>query len=214
VTLLGVWFIFLTKEQVFLDSKIRFWRDSAQKFLVGDLKEGKQGYLLYPSDPLQRYLANLDADGERTQVQQLQYVNGQLKNEIVKLEKDLGQDAEIKQPQSALAGATLVLAALEGRVGEGARPSLRRLQSTYTLGKQGGPDHVRIVMDVVFFADDTVLATQSYEDFIKAVEAQPWAMGRVDRRPTTSNEDGKGIMVQGLGIEVDVSKANLEKIGS
>jgi hypothetical protein len=214
VTLLGVWFIFLTKESQFVENDLAYWRNSAQKFLVGDLKAGKQGYLLYPSDPLQKYLANLDADTERTKFEQLQYVNFQLKNEIKKLEKDLGQDADLTQPQSALVGSALVLATLEKEVGDGGRPSLRKLQSTYTIGKQGNSDYVRVVMDVVFFADDTIEATQDYEDFIKATEAQPWCVGSIDRRPTTSNEDGKGILVAGLAVEVDVSKANLEKLGS
>ncbi|MBL8861946.1 MAG: pilus assembly protein PilM [Planctomycetes bacterium] len=211
VTLIGVWFIFLVKESQFAESKLGFWRDSSQRFLVGDLKAGRQGYLVYPSDPVQRYLANLDADKERTKFEQLQYVNGQLKNEIRKLEKDLGQDAEITQPQSALVGASLLLGVLESEVQNGGRPSLRKLQSTYTIGKQGKPDYVRVVLDVVFFASDTVQATQNYEDFLKAVEAQPWCRGQIDRRPSTSNEDGKGIFVVGLAIEVDVSKADIGK---
>jgi len=212
VTFLGVWFIFLTKETQFVDSNLAFWRNSAQKFLLGDLKKGQQGYLLYPSDPMQKYLSNLDADTERTKFEQLQYANGQLKNEIKKLEKDLGQDAEITQPQSALVASTLVLGTLEEEIKAGGRPSLRKIQSTYSIGKQGKADFVRVVLDVTFFGGDTVVATQNYEDFIKATEAQPWCIGQVDRRPSTSNEDGKGIFVPGLAIEVDVSKANLEKL--
>jgi len=212
VTFLGVWFIFLTKETQFVDSKLAFWRNSAQKFLLGDLKKGQQGYLLYPSDPMQKYLSNFDADTERTKFEQLQYANGQLKNEIKKLEKDLGQDAEITQPQSALVASALVLGTLEDEIQGGGRPSLRKIQSTYSIGKQGKADFVRVVLDVTFFGGDTVVATQNYEDFIKATEAQSWCIGQVDRRPSTSNEDGKGIFVPGLAIEVDVSKANLEKL--
>lgn len=212
VTFLGVWFIFLTKETQFVDSQLAFWRNSAQRFLIGDLKQGKQGYLLYPSDPMNKYLANMDADTDRDKFTQLQYVNGQLKNEIKKLEKDLGQDAEITQPQSALVACSLVLGTLEDEVQGGGRPSLRKVQSTYTIGKQGKGDYVRVVLDVTFFAEDTVQATQNYEDFIKATESQPWCLGQIDRRPSVSLEDGKGIFVVGLAIEVDVTKANLEKI--
>jgi len=212
VTLLGVWFIFLTKETQFVDSQLAFWRNSAQRFLIGDLKQGKQGYLLYPSDPMGKYLANMDADTDRDKFTQLQYVNGQLKNEIKKLEKDLGQDAEITQPQSALVACSLVLGTLEDEVQGGGRPSLRKVQSTYTIGKQGKGDYVRVVLDVTFFAEDTVQATQNYEDFIKATEGQPWCVGQIDRRPSVSLEDGKGIFVVGLAIEVDVTKASLEKI--
>ncbi len=214
VTLLGVWFIFLTKETQFVDSQLAYWRNSAQKFLIGDLKAGKQGYLLYPSDPLSKYLDNLDADQDRNKFEQLQYVNGQLKNEIKKLEKDLGQDAEITQPQSALVGSSLVLATLEKSVGEGARPSLRKLQSTYTLGKQGKSDYVSVKIDVTFFASDAVQATQNYEDFIKAIEAQPWCIGQIVRRASETLENGEGIFIAGLVIDVDITKADLEKVGS
>jgi len=214
VTLLGVWFIFLTKETQFVDSQLAYWRNSAQKFLIGDLKAGKQGYLLYPSAPVSKYLDNLDADTDRNKFEQLQYVNGQLKNEIRKLEKDLGQDAEITQPQSALVGSSLVLGVLEKSTGDGARPSLRKLQSTYTIGKQGKSDYVRVVMDLTFFAGDAIQATQHYEDFIKAVEAQPWCIGKIDRRPSSTLENGEGIFVVGLGVDVDVTKADLEKVGS
>ncbi len=212
ITFLGVWFIFLTKETEFVERKVAYWRDSAQKFLIGDLKKGHQGYLLYPSDSMAKYLTDLNADTERTDFEQLKYVNFQLNTEIKKLEKDLGQDASVEQPQSSLVACSLVLGTLEEEVKQGGRPSLRKVQSTYTVGKQGNGDYVRVVLDVTFFASDTVEATQNYEDFIKATEAQPWCRGKIDRRPSVSLEDGKGIWVVGLAIEVDVSKANLEKI--
>jgi Tfp pilus assembly PilM family ATPase len=212
ITIIGVWFIFLTKETEFVDRRLAFWRNSCQKFLIGDLKQGKQAYLLYPSDTIQKYLSNMDADTDRDNFEQLQYVNGQLKQEIKKFEKDLGQDASIEQPQSALVACSLVLGSLESEIQGGGRPSLRKVQSTYTIGKQGKGDYVRVVLDITFFANDTVEATQNYEDFIKATEAQPWCRGPIDRRPSVSLEDGKGIWVVGLAIEVDVSKANLEKV--
>jgi Tfp pilus assembly PilM family ATPase len=198
VTFLGVWFIFLQKEREFVDSKLAYWRNSAKNYLVGDLRAGKQGYLLYPSDPLNKYLNDLDADTGRNKFEQLQYVNGQLKNEIT-------------QPQSALVGSTLVLGVLEKQMSDQNRPSIRKLQSTYTLGKQGKGDYVRVQMDVTFFADDPVQATQNYEDFIKALQAQPWCTN-FERRPSSTLENSKGIFVAGIGIDVDVSKANLEKV--
>jgi hypothetical protein len=208
---MGVWFIFLQKETEFVDSKLAYWRNSARNYLVGDLRAGKQGDLLYPSDTLSKYLADMDADTERNKFEQLQYVTGQIKSEIKKLEKDLGQDAEITQPQSALAGASLVLGVLEKQANEQNRPSLRKLQSTYTIGKQGKNDYVRVQMDISFFADDPVAATQNYEDFIKALQAQPWYQN-FDRRPSTTLENSKGIFVAGMGVEVDVSKADLTKV--
>ncbi len=211
VTLLGVWCIFLQKETEYVDGKLAYWRNSAVNFLVGDLREGKQGYLLYPSDPVARYLKDIDADKERNKFEQLQFVNGQLKQEVKKLEKDLGQDAEISPPQSALVGSSLVLAVLEKQVTDENRPSLRMIQATYTPGRQGKSDYVRVQLNITFFAADPVVATQNYEDFIKALQANEWCLN-VERRPTSTLENSKGIFVAGMGIDVDVSKADLGKV--
>src|SRR5258708_37785048 len=48
VTLLGVWNIFLYKDLDNSNEALKFWRDSANNWLIGKPKEGTKGYLEYP----------------------------------------------------------------------------------------------------------------------------------------------------------------------
>jgi Tfp pilus assembly PilM family ATPase len=206
VTLLGVWNIFLFKDATFLDAKLGVWRDWTRVFLIGDIKKGQGGVLKSPSDDVRRYLTNLDSDVERTKFEQLDHVKALLQGEVKKLEKDLGQDAEISQPQSALTGLTLVLDVLDKQGSEVARPSLRKVTSAYQRGKSNRPDSVKITFDVTFFADSPALATNYYEAFKRDLQSQPWYVEFEDR-PNTALDDGKGIFLAGISVTVDVSKA-------
>lgn len=206
VTLLGVWNIFLYKDATFLDAKLGVWRDWTRSFLIGNINQGQAGALKSPSDDVRRYLTNLDADTERTKFEQLEQVKALLSGEVKRLEKDLGQDAEVSQPQSALTALTLVLDVLEKHGSEIARPSLRKVTSIYQRGKSNRPDSVKITFDVTFFADSPALATNYYESFKRELAAQPWYVDFEDR-PNSALDDGKGIFLAGISVTVDVSKA-------
>lgn len=206
VTLLAVWNIFLYKEEQSTDRKVAVWRDNAQRYLLGDPKKGIRGYLEFPSENVARYAGNLDADTERNKIEQLEHVRGLLQGEVKKLEKDLGQDAEVSQPQSALRALALVLDVLERSTAEGARPSLRKVRATYVPGRTGKPDSVRVAFDVSFLSDDPIGATRDYESFKSRLAEQPWHV-EFESRPSTTLEDSKGIFLQGIAVIVDVSKA-------
>jgi len=206
VTLLGVWNIFLYKDGTFLDAKLGVWRDWTRTFLIGNINQGQAGVLKSPSDDVRRYLTNLDADTERTKFEQLDHVKAMLAGEVKKLEKELGQDAEVTQPQSALTALTLVLDVLEKQGSESTRPSLRKISSVYQRGKSNRPDSVKISFDVTFFADSPALATNYYESFKRDLAAQPWYVD-FEERTNTALDDGKGIFLAGISVTVDVSKA-------
>jgi Tfp pilus assembly PilM family ATPase len=207
VTLLGVWNIFLFKDATFLDAKLGVWRDWTRVFLIGDIKKGQAGVLKSPSEDIRRYLTNLDADTARTKYEQLDHVKALLQGEVKKLEKELGQDADISsQPQSALTALSLVLDVLEKKGSQVARPSLRKVSSMYQRGKANKPDSVKITMDVTFFADNPALATNYYEEFKRELQAQPWYVD-FEERQNQALDDGKGISLLGIGVTVDVSKA-------
>ena len=206
VTLLGVWNIFLYKDATFLDAKLGVWRDWTRTYLIGNINQGQAGVLKSPSDDIRRYLTNLDADKERTKYEQLDQVKALLGGEVKKLEKDLGQDAEVSQPQSALTGLTLVLDVLEKHGSETARPSLRKVTSVYQRGKSNRPDTVKVTFDITFFADNPALATNFYEGFKRELEKQPWYV-EFEERMNTALDDGKGIFLSGISVTVDVSKA-------
>jgi Tfp pilus assembly PilM family ATPase len=211
VTLLGVWNIFLFKESSWVDANIGVWRDNARVALIGDLKNGRPGIVQYPEDEFTKYINNLNADLDRNKYEQLQRLKAMLTTEIKKLEKDLGQDAEITQPQSALTGMVLVLDALDKEGTENGRPSLRSITADYEYGKATKPDTVRVSIGTTIFAQDSAAATQYFETFVKDLQAQAWCVN-VDSKSTETIEGGKGIWVPNTVITVNVAKAPPAKV--
>ncbi|MAF64951.1 MAG: hypothetical protein CMJ84_04735 [Planctomycetes bacterium] len=220
VTLLGVFNIFISKEEQYVDQALYSWRESSNNFMIG---KGGRGNLEYPSDELRRYVKQTcgdlragvhNDDPDRNRFEQLTYIRSLLNKEIRTLEKKLGQGSEVTQPQSAFRGMTLVLDVLHAAEQEGARfgrPSLRKMRSTYTPGRSGKPDTVRISMDAAFFAEDSTQATVQFETMVEELRAQGWCES-VKSRGTDTLEDGEvGIWVEGLDIVVDLVKAGPER---
>jgi len=209
VTLLGVWNIFLYRDIDSSNEALKYWRDSATNWLTGKPEAGQKGYLENPPEKVSKYIKNIDQDTERDRFGQMQEVKRLLNIEINGLEKELGQDADISYPQSALVASTLVLDVLEKGGDAMGRPSLRRLRSTYHSGKTGArPDSVDVTMDVTFFAENQSDAVANYEAFRSALKPKPWCIV-VEDRPTKALETGKGISVASLTVQVDVSKAQI-----
>ena len=209
VTLLGVWNIFLYKDLDNSNEGLKYWEVSAVNWLRGKPEAGQKGYLEYPPEKLDKYVKNIEADTERNRFEQLQEIRRLLNIEVKNLEKELGQDAEISYPQSALAGATLVLDKLEQGGEQMGRPSLRRVRSTYHSGQRGGKaDSVEVTLDVSFFAENQSDAIANYEAFRTALKQNAWCVDLEDR-PTKALENGKGISVASLSIQVDVSKSTI-----
>jgi len=212
VTLLGVWNIFVFKEKTFVDTNLGTWRDQTRTYLVGDLKKGRPGALKNPSEDVKRFLSSLDNPSTLTKYEQMERLRGLLQGEVKKLEKDLGQDTEIAQPQSALTGLTLVLDVLEKLGTSTARPSLRKVTSVYQRARAGAAkgDTVKVNFDVTIFAESAALATNYYEAFKRELATKPWFVGNEEHQ-NTPLEDGKGIYLAGIGVTVDVSKAPIEQ---
>ncbi len=207
ITFLGVWFIFLTKEKMLLDQKqLVFWRDSARMYLIGEPQKGKPGYLQYPSDKVQEYVKNWDKDVGRNKFEQLLHVTRLVQDDVKKLEKDLGQDAEINQPQSAFVGMNLVLDVLSKQWKDTVRPSMRSVQATYQAGKTQKPDHVKVDLNMSFLAESSLAATEAFQEFEREVREQPWFM-EFKSNSSDPVEGGKGIFLSNVTIDVDVSKA-------
>jgi Tfp pilus assembly PilM family ATPase len=212
VTLLGVWNIFLFKESTWLDANIGLWRDSARLALVGDLKNGRPGAVAFPEEEFTKYANNLNADGDRNKYEQMARMRSLLTTEIKKLEKDLGQDAEITQPQSALTAMVLLLDVLDKQGTELGRPSLRKIEADYVAGKTSGkPDNVRVSFDATYFANDSTAATQYFEHFVKDLQSQPWCMS-VEYKSIDSIDTAKGVSVPNVVVTIDVSKAPPPKV--
>lgn len=141
-------------------------------------------------------------------VQQLQYIEGQLKRGINNVQKELGQVSDVPQPPSALRGLSLVLGTLVEKVGtEEWRPSFRRLRST-SVDRKGRDSYVDVILDLSIFGNSDTDARSDYEDWLTKLESQPWCSA-VERRATTPLQNGKGISTTGLKITVDSKKAEM-----
>jgi Tfp pilus assembly PilM family ATPase len=213
VTLLGVWNIFLFKDYENLNTKLGTWRDWTMSFLIGTTKGGKAqpGYLEQPPERVAKYIKAIEEDTERSRFEQMQEVKRLLNIEIKNLEKQLGQDAEINYPQSALSGLALVLDVLERGGTAMGRPSLRVVAADFIPAKNKEVDHVLVKMDIVFFADSQTIATENYDNFRMALKQKPWCID-VSEQQTSALDGGKGISIQNQQIKVDVSKGSVGRL--
>jgi hypothetical protein len=206
VTFLGVWFIFLTRERDSVNENLGTWRDSARSHLLGEPAKGRAGVLQYPSDEAKKYLTNIEQDETLNRFDQIRRATTIIQNDVKKLEKDLGQDAEIKQPQSAFVGMTLVLDVLSKQQTDKVRPSQRSVQGTYQVARSNKPEHVKVDLNMSFLAEGTLVATEGFEAFQHDLRAQPWFLA-FDSKVNDPVEGGHGINFGQVSIEVDVSKA-------
>ncbi len=219
-TLLFVQFIVLDKQ---ID-----WRDEGDiaKQQYGDMQlwlMASNGYMLPDADRDPPYagrltkvpdtVLNFAKAAERgdfedlTKYQEIARIKKLLGDEIVKMEKSLGQATDVQQPQSALEATTLVVKVLEG-LDKTARIGVRGLDADYTFSRGNREDYVLVKMDMDFFAEDSRDATRQYNAMENAFNAMPWCE-EFKKSPSKVHDDGKGISVDALSIQVNVAKAHV-----
>lgn len=221
VTLLGVWNIFLRHERYAVEDDLVFMLKSTVNYMIGDPKKGQQGSLLYPPEVISRYVENTASeepgaeppvfrkDPGRNRYEQLVHIRSLLRAEQKKLSKELGQDTEITQPQSAFKAMTLVLDTLhDGGAGTFGRSSLRKLDAVYQ-SRAGKQDKVVVNLSVVFYSegDSTTEATRNYEAFYARLREQPWFVEDKPGASETVKGVETGIYLPNLSVTVDVTKA-------
>lgn len=208
VTMLGVICILQRRELLFQDlNGIRFWLKSSNNFMIGDPAAGKRGNLLPVPDDIKNFAAQF-ADGVEEEpdvepLSALRRTDALLDAKIRELQRELGEDASIEQPQSAFVATHLVLAVLDQHKDEW-RPSIHKIQATTQPERSNTPEHVKVTLDIVFLAEDSVQASQHYENFRDAVSSQYWFRD-MPLRSSEPLEEDKGIFVPGLPISVDVA---------
>lgn len=222
VTLLAVFNIFELKQVWLRTDDVNLWRVSTNNFMLGDMraKPPSKGNLDPVPDEIGRYLERMRAENEtdaagnnpeqdedRTRLEQIQYVRNVLRNEVLKLDRELGNTGEITQPQSALEAGTLVLATLTELDEAEGRPALRRIDSQYQFARSGGTDTVQVVLDLTFYADDAVAATRNSERYTQLLRDKPWVV-RVETRGSKEFAEGDvtGITLDGFTVVCDLSK--------
>lgn len=216
VTLAGVWNIFLSKEVQLLRESLANWWRSSNNFMLTNLQAGSRGNLEFPSETLGRYVRNVEAGtgesgagsfgNELSRFDSLNRVRALIDADIREMRKQLGRDTEIKHPQSALKGMALVLEVFSELGDEIGRFSIRQIDARQQRPSQRTPEHVRVTMDVAFFANSPAQATENYERLVAAFNSKPWRMNFTPKE-NTPLEDSKGIYLQGIVFEVDLAKA-------
>jgi Tfp pilus assembly PilM family ATPase len=188
---------------------MQIWLEASNQRIFPDPTDTRPVRLPNAPPALLAYARKAEAgeDLERTKYEELLEIRRQLKLEIDRLSKELGQVSEIEQPQSALSAATLVMNVI-GSMGEGLRMGIRRFEANYQHSVANKDDFVTVVLDADFFGENSLEATRSYNQLESQFESQPWCV-EFDGKSTKSLEGDKGIQVDGLTIRVDVDRSPL-----
>lgn len=208
VALLAVQLIVTSRLIQFHETDLESRRNTSNNYMLSNPASGAAGNLRRAPDAIKDYVARIRAgkETEREPYGQLVHIRDLLKKEIDRLRKELGQDSQITQPQSALEGLSLVLGVLN-RMGEESvgRVALRDLQADYIAGRGGKADTVSVRLAMSFFAEDDLSATRHYNDFVNELSSQPWCV-EVPARETKPLPGGNGIDVPSLTATLDLSK--------
>ncbi|MEM1448248.1 MAG: pilus assembly protein PilM [Planctomycetota bacterium] len=179
-------------------------------FIVGDGKRGGNPIL----NPVPKDLADRAEIYRETKVtplgvnmplEEIRSLKASLQQRLVAIQTEVGDIQEIPLPPSAFAAMTCVLNVM--RSDPTWRPSLRALKADYEQAnsRENLPEHIKVRLDVTFFATDTAEASSHIDAFDRALRDQPWCLD-VASSTTEPISGGGGLYVQGKNIRVDPSK--------
>lgn len=190
-----------------LKGDMQIWLEASNQYMFPNPSDPRRVRLPDPPQALADYAAKAQAgqDLERTKYEEMMEIRRQLKLEINRLSKELGQVSEIKQPQSALTGATLAMDVF-AELGEDARVGIRRFEAAYQHSSAGKGDSVIVTVDADFFAANSLEATRLYNQLEGSFKSKPWCMD-FEGKSNKALDGDKGIQVDGLSIQIDVDKA-------
>ena len=192
------------------DTNMLLWLTSNKNFLVNDPKAGKRGNLEKPWPEIQKLVedsAKRENPTQWTRLEQLQQIERQLTLRQTKLNQELGNTGEVKQPQSVLEALTLFTCLVDDMKEQVGRVAIRSVNGTYEPARAGGgEDKVRLLLNLSFHSDEgAIAATRSFEALKTALESQPWVVEVVGRN-SKEFPDGKGIYSDGYVVLCDMSK--------
>lgn len=210
---MGVWYDGLLAESSMAKGDLAFWRDAARTYLSPEDQESRKAAIL--SDPSADFTKLVEGyknpDNTALPNEQIVSMRRMLEGEIATMKKELGRDAELVMPQSALSALSAVMGVLKEETDRGARPSLRKFQAAF-VDKQGKGDHVKVSLDLTFFAEGDLQAEQHFEGFKRSLRAQSWFLKMDDTLISKPLETGQGIFLQGFVVDVDCTKVPVENI--
>lgn len=220
LTLLASRFIIDQKVLASREADIQRWLAASRNYMIGQFGTDIVGALRpraeeYESDPLCSYVEQIATDGDpiREYGAQIGRVESLMGQKIRALEEDLGAARDLTLPQSAMTGLNLVLDVLreldaEESVG---RFSIRSATARYVEGRgREATDRVQVELDLTFFGANDLEGSRSFSAFFSELERQPWVASEIERPSTTPLTTGEGIFLNGLRIDVDTTKADVE----
>jgi Tfp pilus assembly PilM family ATPase len=186
---------------------MQIWLEASNQAMLPDPTNARPVRLPDAPENLKKYAADAQAgrDEQRTKFEELQHIRRLLQDNISRLSRELGQDSDIKQPQSALTAATLVMGEISS-MGQSARVGIRRFEATYQHSAANREDYVTVTIDADFFGESSLEATRSYNELENRFKSRPWC-NSFEGKSTKSLDADKGIQVDGLVIEVNVDKS-------
>jgi hypothetical protein len=141
-------------------------------------------------------------------IDELVALDAALKKELLAVMTDVGEIQDVEPPQSAFVALAAVLDVLEDNDAEW-RVAIRGLKSDTQVPRAGKSEYVRVLLDLTFFAPTPVEASDHYAAFRAAVQANPWCIScefKSVRGAQEAGGEGEAIIVDGLVVEVDVTK--------
>jgi len=215
-TLLFVRFIVLDKQLMWRDEgdlaagmkgDMQIWLERNNDRLFPDVEDPRPVRLPNPPEALAKFAAAAEAGlvEDKTKYEELLELRKLQRIEIDTLSRQLGQVSEIKQPQSALTGATLAMKVISS-LGEPARIGIRRFEARFQAGSANKGDHVIVTMDVDFFGPNSLEGTKVYNQLEGLFKAESWCQ-EFEGKTSKVLDGDKGIQVDGLMIQINVDKA-------
>lgn len=187
---------------------MKLWLQSSNNFMLPNPPKSV-GNLENPPEAIENYARRAERGEitDRSTFEQMQVINRMLEAEINKLEVSSGLKSGdgITQPQSALQGSTLVLELLAGLGERAGRYAIRSVQASSIPGRSAQGEYVQVKLDIDFHGASDLAATENYTNFANALQEKPWCI-EFERKPTKVFDNGKGIYIEGLTVNVDLSK--------
>ncbi len=202
LTLLSVHFIVNDKKLKVAESDMNSWLVSTNNYMLGVPKKGWPGWLRKPNEELKEYARKAETVEEPTHYARFEEIRRKLNLEILSMQRQLGQDIQDDQPMSALDGATLVLGTIAEMGEDLGRFSIRSISSDYAGARNRDGEHIRVKIDMSFFAQDDLVATRHYENLTAAFRNAPWFID-ITAKGTKVLETGEGVYIDGLTLEVN-----------
>jgi len=193
------------------------WLQSSNNYAIGNPKENAPARIKPPIKALRDRAVPYDIDilkgerlpkGLRDPIDELVAFDKALQGELIAVQREVGEIQDVEPPQSAFVAMAGVLDLLQDNDAAW-RVAIRALKSETQVARGGKAEHVRVSLDLTFFAATPVEASDHYAAFRTAVQAKPWCIScdfKQDRGAQEKGGEEEAIIVDGLVILVDVTK--------